>query len=75
MSNYSNNESSVRVDIFKPSGKWYQSIAVSGADYTGCVHNSVRKATKEHLGTGFKGMTAVCIHPYHEHSHPVMFIL
>lgn len=76
MSNYSNDCSSVRVDIFRESGKWYETVAITKAKYSNCsIHDSVKAALKEVIGTGFKGMTAVCLEPYHEHSHPIMFVI
>jgi hypothetical protein len=76
MSNYSIDESSVRVDIFKESGKWCQTVAIQGAKFTGCdVHDSVKLALRKVVGNKFVGMTAVCLEPYHEFSHPIMFVI
>ena len=75
MSNYSTNDNSVRVDVFKPSGKWCTSIEMLDAKYTGCIHKSVKEAFKNNFGNGFKGMTAVCLETCHESSHPVMFVV
>lgn len=77
MSNYSEDESSVRVDFFKPSGRWYQSIAlVWTGGYKNCsVHDEFKKSLRNQIGDPMNGMTAVCLTPYHEHSHPIMVIV
>jgi hypothetical protein len=76
MSNYSINESSVRVDLFRPSGKWYDSVAICEADFKGCsVEDSVKAVFTKLYGNRYQGMTLVCLNPYHEHSCPVMFVL
>ena len=73
MSNYSENESSVRVDFFKSSGKWYMTKAI---DWTGgykncCIHEAFEKSLFDNFGNAFTEFDAVCIEPYHEHSHPI----
>jgi hypothetical protein len=86
MGNYSNDADSVRVDFFKESGKWYCTEAVKWAGpYHGTdeasgkitlIHDSFAHALAEHLGRQepwrLEDMTAVCLEPYHEHSHPLM---
>lgn len=72
---YSDDASSVRVDFFKPSGKWYATEAVK---WTGSYEEDIRDAFLQSLKDHFKGvpryqgMTAVCLHPYHKHEHPLM---
>ncbi|MFW6046657.1 MAG: hypothetical protein ACOCP4_02560 [Candidatus Woesearchaeota archaeon] len=76
--NYSNEPYMVRVDIFKPSGKWYQTIAVNfqGLYEEPLIHNQIEKGLE---GYGWnikshKGWKVVVLEPYHQHSHPVMII-
>lgn len=76
MGNWSEDESSTRVDIFKESGKWYTTVAVKMNYREPIIHDAVRKGLATRLEPGqFSGMMAVCIEPYHEHSHPVSFII
>lgn len=86
MGNYSDDAGSVRVDFFKPSGKWYCTEAVKwtgpylGTDEaTGkitLIHDAFAHSLAEHLGRQdpwrLEDMVAVCLEPYHEHSHPLM---
>lgn len=71
MSNYSENEGSVRMSLFKPSGKWYSDSAVDmSAHYnTSCIHTAVSLAWNRPLEPGW---ILICLEPYHQHSHPVM---
>lgn len=73
MGNYSENESSVRVDFFKPSGKWYGTKAVqwTGGYKDCCIHEAFEKSLKD-ADFFFDWLDAVCLEPYHEHSHPLM---
>lgn len=75
--NYSVNSSHCRVDIFKPSGKWYQTLVIDTEEYYyDLIHDAVEKALKDSLGKNHeefhKGWYGVCLEPYHENSHPVM---
>ena len=72
MSNYSEDESQVRVDFFKPSGKWYCTEAVKWTGgYTGCIHEAFRKSLEDHHAGRLTQFDAICLEPYHEHSHPI----
>jgi hypothetical protein len=76
MPNYTDEANSVRVDIFKSTGKWYETVCITNSEYANCcIHESVKKALKQVIGDSYKGMTAVCIEPYHENSHPIMFVI
>lgn len=70
---YSNDESIVRVDRFKPSGKWIDDLAINmGAHYNDTIiQDALRDALRE---SGFElgYYTFVCLEPYHKHSHPIM---
>lgn len=76
MSNYSVNPAMVRVDFFKPSGKWYDTVAV---EWQGYHHSDIYQALRNSLNTSgygdkYSGMTAVCLEPYHENAHPLMIV-
>jgi hypothetical protein len=79
--NYSNDDSMVRVDFFKPSGKWYETVAVKFVCYWSSdkpggmlVEDAFVKSLELCMGDRLKGMTAVCLEPYHEHTHPLMVV-
>ena len=76
---YSEKENEVRVDIFKPSGKWYTTISVEMADdnWSGdnCIFESFKEALSTRIKGSFKGFTAVCLKPYHEYEHPIMITI
>ena len=73
---YSDNDAMVRVDFFKPSGKWYCTEAVLWVgDYNG---NDIFKEFVFSLLNHFKDnptrlceMDAVCLKPYHKYAHPI----
>lgn len=78
MSHYSDNEESVRVDFFKPSGKWYCTEAVIWTGtYAGdkqAIHDAFAKSLRYHFADcpyRLSDMDAVCLEPYHEYSHPI----
>jgi len=83
MTHYSEDPSNVRVDIFRPSGKWYTTIELKWdryfADEDGTheyiVDTFIRLCREKGLDTQFEGMIAVCLEPYHEHAHPLMISL
>lgn len=82
---YSEDPRMVRVDFFKPSGKWYCTEAVKwtgpwhgsykeGVNYRhecALVHDAFAKSLRDHLGNRLSDLDAVCIHPYHEYEHPI----
>ena len=77
---YSDDDSIVRVDFFKPSGKWYCTEAVkwTGAwkgkikDGGELIHDAFSKSLRDHLkGSRLSEMDAICLEPYHEFSHPI----
>lgn len=72
MSHYSNDESMVRVDFFKPSGKWYTAETMQWQGYNGEIHDEFQRSLENHLQGRLQGMTAVCLQPYNKHSHPLM---
>ena len=75
MTYFSEKENSCRVDIFKPSGKWYETISISMEYNSSSIHESVREGIKQKIGNAHSGKTAVCTEPYHQYAHPVLIIL
>lgn len=77
MSNYSDCTNSCRVDFFKPSGKWYATEAIIFSYWS--KNTSIHKAFEDGLLNSAKGkyigMTAICLHPYHELSHPLSIVV
>lgn len=76
---FSEDDSMVRVDFWKPSGKWYSTVALKWDRYlttddkTGEVepiHETFKRCLEEQFGDSFRGMRATCLEPAHEHSHP-----
>ncbi len=75
--NYSDDPTMVRVDFFKPSGKWAYTRAVKWLDYQGevLIHDAFKRALREHFKdrpNSLSDMDAICLAPYHENEHPVM---
>lgn len=76
---YSMNEGCVRVDIFKPSGKWYETFAVDMREfYRGDIIDALKKGMDKNpdLSERWRGWLdngglIVCLEPYHQHSHPI----
>lgn len=73
---YSDDEAMVRVDFFKPSGKWYTTEAVKwlgwGRDIL--IHDAFKNSLKIHFKDNperLSDMDAICLEPYHELSHPI----
>jgi hypothetical protein len=72
---YSIDESMVRVDFFKESGKWYATEAVKWIGYRNTlIYDAFENSLREHFKgiPRYVGMWAVCLVPYHEHSCPIM---
>jgi len=78
MTHYSDDENMVRVDIFKPSGKWYTTFAIEWnlKHYLAediMLRPALLEAVKSHPdGNLASGWIIVCLEPYHEHAHPQM---
>lgn len=75
---YSEDDSMVRVDFFKPSGKWYTTEAVewTGEYKDGLIHDEFAKSLRDHfIKTGnpdrLSDMDAICLEPCHIHTHPI----
>jgi hypothetical protein len=78
------NENMVRVDFFKPSGKWYTTEEmnwdkyISGSNIDGNYEHIIdtfKRCVAEQFQGYFNGMRAVCLEPYHEYSHPLMIVV
>lgn len=69
--NYSADEAMVRVDFFKPSGKWYATEAVKFIRFDGCIYAAFAESLRQHLGSRMQGMDAICLEPCHENAHPL----
>ena len=77
---YSEDPTMVRVDFFRQHCNWYttEDVKWTGAYLAAeaSLHEAFRKTLREHLGKRFseyfEQMTAVCLNPYHELSHPIM---
>lgn len=86
MSHYSENPAHCRVDIFKPSGKWYMTVVIDmeGEYNCGVCHEAVKRALTNRIVPGTiklgprgeyhleEGWSAVCLDPYNIHAHPIM---
>lgn len=78
MTHYSDNPADVRVDFFKPSGKWYTTESVRWTGFWEGNKQLIHKAFAQSLRDHFKEkpnrlseMDAICLEPYHEYSHPI----
>lgn len=80
---YSDDPKMVRVDFFKESGKWYDTVALRWDRYSSkddqgkvieLIHDTFRRCLREQFPNIYLGMRAVCLKPYHEHSHPITVI-
>jgi len=82
MSYYSDDPAMVRVDFWKPSGKWYttESVKWTGKyrkknnDDGWDIHEQLAKSLRDHFKDTpdrLSDMDATCLEPYHEYSHPI----
>ena len=91
MTHYSEDESSVRVDFWKtgvgsvsgqPYLKWGYTEAVvwTGKYRDSVIHDEFIRSLKDHFiktgrPRGMEGLMAICMEPYHEHSHPIAVLV
>ena len=76
---YSEDPRMVRVDFFKPSGKWYttKDVKWTGSWEKSLVEEEFAVSLLAHLKTEaseelrLRDMVAVCLEPYHTHEYPV----
>lgn len=75
MSNYSNDPTMVRVDFFKPSGKWYTTEQMKWLQYTALpdmgIHDIFLASLEKAFPENYHEFDAICLHPHHKHSHPI----
>lgn len=79
---YTEDDSMVRVDFFKPSGKWYTTKAIKWDRYSmrdgngNCelLSETFKRCLDEQIGVRLSGMIAVCLEPYAETSYPIMLM-
>lgn len=76
---YNEDDSMIRVDFFKASGKWYCTEAVKwtgdwddGLIHDEFAHSLVSHLTQEDGSLRLSEMTAIALEPYHQHAHPLM---
>lgn len=70
---YTDDEGMVRVDFFRPGGKWYTTEAINMTEvYDLFPAEGLKKALAAQVGTRLSGMWAVCLEPYCAHAFPVM---
>jgi len=76
---YTENDGMVRVDFFKPSGKWYITLSVDLSEFYDepSIHEAFAKALRKHFSDlghpdMLSDMDAVCPEPFHKHGHPVI---
>lgn len=80
MTHYSENPGMVRVDYWKPSGKWYMTEAIDMSDYWGLpdLFKAIELSLDESRPTREPGwwrqFTVTVSEPYHEKAYPVMFV-
>jgi hypothetical protein len=78
--NYSEDPAMVRVDFFKPSGKFYTTEAVKWTGEYLAEKELSQDAFKKSLRDHFKGsgrlsdMIAVCMSPFHSYDYPIMIM-
>jgi hypothetical protein len=77
MTNWCDDTGSVRMTLFKPSGKWYADYAIPMHAFYNVpmCKDAVYDAYKVSHPNGIeKGWMLVCLDPYHEHSHPQLIV-
>lgn len=76
MSHYSLTPNHCRVDFWKKSGKWYDTVCVvfRNKDYGACIHESLSRALYASQPNNYIGMTATCLEPYNENTHPISVV-
>lgn len=70
---YSGDEDMVRVDFFRASGKWYTTEEMKWTGgYSDCsIFCAFAQSLRDAFGQRYTEMDAVCLHPYHDHEHPI----
>lgn len=71
---YNVDDSYVRVDFFKPSGKWSTTESVKWLGYDGYIFDEFLNSLVVHFKDDpdrLSDMDAVCLKPYNKNSHPI----
>ena len=78
---YNSDDSMVRVDFFKESGRWYSSEDMKWDRYSvidergdiELINDTFKRCLDKTFGKdAYEGMIAICLEPYHEHAFPLM---
>ena len=79
MTHYTKDPKRVRVDFFRPTGKWYETIDIGWCSTPGStwkepapIYEEFQRSLRRAMGNRMAGMTAVCLEPYHPNAHPLM---
>lgn len=77
MTNYSNDAAMVRVDFFRPGGKWYMTEAHRMYDWDdwnmwGQIGDILDQSRPEREAGWWKNFTIVVLEPYNKNAHPIM---
>jgi len=75
MTHYNDNPGMVKVDYYKPGGKWYMTEAHDMSDFYN--EPDIHKAVREMLardGRLLTHFTIVVDEPYHKNAYPVMLV-
>lgn len=74
---YTDDESMIRVDFFRPSGKWYTTEAIRWmGSYEKDLFEGFAKSLREHFKDNpnrLSEMDAICLDPYHKNTYPIQF--
>ncbi len=69
---YSSDKDMVRVDFFKPSGKWDTTEEMKWIGYdTEDILKAFARSLRTAFGNSFTDMDAICLEPYHKHAFPL----
>lgn len=71
---YTDDARMMRVDFFKPSGKWYMTEAVKMLSWDDELFDTLKRSIDSHQPGLRKHFICVILEPYHKHSHPVMLM-
>ena len=63
----------VLVHLFKPSGKWSDTVELSwdNSKVSNYILDAFNELMVQQYPESHLGLTAVCIDPHHEHAHPL----
>lgn len=75
---FTTKEGMVRVDLFKESGKWYDTVELDMNKrevyfYKGPIVDRISELFQQQYPGRYQDMTAVCLEPYFENKFPIMW--